>query len=93
MDADFSHDPNEIPNFLQEIEHYDLVLGSRYIPGGGTVNDIQTRANWWVKKQVSVSAFLQHERWNFPVLSPNSQNNFTASFEVDFHPNLDFVRH
>lgn len=35
FDADFSHDPTKIPDFLQKIdEGYDFVLGSRYIPGG-----------------------------------------------------------
>ena len=38
MDADFSHDPRYLPNFLKAIEHADLVIGSRYIPGGGTPN-------------------------------------------------------
>ena len=38
MDADFSHDPIEIVNFLNEIENYDLVLGSRYISGVNVVN-------------------------------------------------------
>jgi dolichol-phosphate mannosyltransferase len=38
MDADFSHDPKEIPNFLNAIEEYDLVLGSRYIKGVNVVN-------------------------------------------------------
>jgi dolichol-phosphate mannosyltransferase len=38
MDADFSHDPNEIPNFLREIKDYDLVLGSRYISGANVAN-------------------------------------------------------
>ena len=33
MDADFSHCPSEIPNFLKAIESADLVLGSRYIEG------------------------------------------------------------
>jgi dolichol-phosphate mannosyltransferase len=33
MDADFSHQPSEIPNFLREAEKADLVLGSRYING------------------------------------------------------------
>ena len=33
MDADFSHDPNELPNFLKAIENADLVLGSRYVQG------------------------------------------------------------
>src|SRR6266513_3932521 len=36
MDADFSHDPRYLPDFLKAIEHADLVIGSRYIPGGGT---------------------------------------------------------
>jgi dolichol-phosphate mannosyltransferase len=36
MDADFSHHPREIPKFLEKLETCDLVLGSRYIPGGGT---------------------------------------------------------
>jgi dolichol-phosphate mannosyltransferase len=39
MDADFSHDPRYLPLFLEEIDRgADLVLGSRYISGGGTVN-------------------------------------------------------
>jgi len=38
MDADLSHDPKEIPNFLREIKEYDLVLGSRYIKGVNVVN-------------------------------------------------------
>ncbi len=38
MDADFSHNPEEIPNFLKEIENNDLVIGSRYICGVNVVN-------------------------------------------------------
>jgi dolichol-phosphate mannosyltransferase len=38
MDADFSHDPRYLPDFLKAIEHADLVIGSRYIPGGDTPN-------------------------------------------------------
>ena len=38
MDADFSHDPRSLPDFLKAIEHADLVIGSRYIPGGKTPN-------------------------------------------------------
>jgi dolichol-phosphate mannosyltransferase len=38
MDADFSHDPRYLPDFLKAIEHADLVIGSRYIHGGGTPN-------------------------------------------------------
>jgi dolichol-phosphate mannosyltransferase len=38
MDADYSHDPKEIRNFLKAIEKYDLVVGSRYIVGVNVVN-------------------------------------------------------
>ncbi len=34
MDADFSHDPAEIPALLDQIRSCDMVIGSRYIPGG-----------------------------------------------------------
>jgi dolichol-phosphate mannosyltransferase len=35
MDADFSHDPADIPRLLAAAADADLVLGSRYVPGGG----------------------------------------------------------
>ncbi len=37
MDADYSHNPKEIPKLLAPVrEGYDLVVGSRYVQGGGT---------------------------------------------------------
>lgn len=38
MDADLSHDPAYLPAMLKALEGADLVLGSRYVPGGGTRN-------------------------------------------------------
>ncbi len=35
MDADFSHDPGYLPALLEASERADLVIGSRYVPGGG----------------------------------------------------------
>jgi dolichol-phosphate mannosyltransferase len=37
MDADFSHDPAHLPQFLEAIQDYDVVLGSRYLHGRVTV--------------------------------------------------------
>ncbi len=34
LDADLSHDPNDLVAFVHEIESADLVIGSRYVPGG-----------------------------------------------------------
>lgn len=44
MDADFSHDPAHLPEFLRTIEHTDLVLGSRYRDGKVTV------VNWPISR-------------------------------------------
>jgi dolichol-phosphate mannosyltransferase len=35
MDADFSHDPADLPRLLEAAQGADLVVGSRYVPGGG----------------------------------------------------------
>jgi dolichol-phosphate mannosyltransferase len=37
MDADFSHDPAHLPQFLEAIREFDVVLGSRYLHGRVTV--------------------------------------------------------
>jgi len=38
MDADFSHNPQYLPQFLKEIDSYDIIIGSRYIKGGRSRN-------------------------------------------------------
>ena len=49
MDADFSHDPAELPTLIAGVSNADLVLGSRYVPGGGVVN--------WPLRRVLLSRF------------------------------------
>jgi dolichol-phosphate mannosyltransferase len=49
LDADLSHDPAVLPVLLErlEVEHADLVIGSRYVPGGSI-------PNWpWVRRALS----------------------------------------
>lgn len=36
MDSDFSHSPDYLPRFLEKIPEYDVIVGSRYVPGGKT---------------------------------------------------------
>lgn len=38
MDADFSHHPRYLEKMLEGLKSSDVVIGSRYVPGGGTVN-------------------------------------------------------
>ncbi len=38
MDCDFSHDPDDVPRLIAAAADFDLVLGSRYVPGGRVAN-------------------------------------------------------
>lgn len=46
IDSDLAHNPSEMPRFLNKIttEEYDVVIGSRYIEGGKTINMPKHRA-------------------------------------------------
>ncbi len=60
MDADGSHRPEDLPKILAEAEHYDLVIGSRWVPGGSVVNwpsyrrYLSTHANRYVRLALGV---------------------------------------
>lgn len=43
MDADFSHHPRYVPDMVRALRDYDLVIGSRYVPGGR----LDERWSWW----------------------------------------------
>jgi dolichol-phosphate mannosyltransferase len=43
MDADGSHQPEQLPGLLSALDHADLVIGSRWIPGGRVMNWPWTR--------------------------------------------------
>ncbi|HUF89546.1 MAG TPA: polyprenol monophosphomannose synthase [Gemmatimonadota bacterium] len=55
MDADFSHDPRHLPDFLAMAEEFDVVIGSRYMRGVTVVNWPMGRlllswlANWYAR--------------------------------------------
>ncbi len=62
MDADFSHAPRFVPDMLRETQNYDLVIGSRYAPGGGTLHCTAPRralsrgANWFARAALGLHA-------------------------------------
>lgn len=56
MDADFSHGPEYIKDFLREIQRHDLVIGSRYINGVNVIN--------WPMSRLLLSYFANvYTRW------------------------------
>lgn len=56
MDADFSHHPRYIPIMLNELENFDMVVGSRYIPGGELKNWSKRRK--WLSRYGNLYAKL-----------------------------------
>ena len=57
MDADFSHDPADVPRLIEAAADADLVLGSRYTPGGGVAGwdwhrRLLSRAGCWYARTV-----------------------------------------
>ena len=61
-------------------------VSKRFIPNGGTITDGGARASVWLSSTVSVSASLQYETWDFPVISATRQSNVATSIEVTFWP-------
>ncbi len=56
MDADFSHKPEAIPDFLEAIKEADLIIGSRYIRGVNVIN--------WPMRRLLLSFFANmYSRW------------------------------
>jgi dolichol-phosphate mannosyltransferase len=72
MDADFSHDPSKIPEMMSKLESCDVVLGSRYIPGGSVAN------NWpqWRKNLSAFANFYARMILGLP------QHDITTGFRI-----------
>ena len=60
MDADFSHNPAYIPRLLEASARYDLVIGSRYVDGGGVRNwGVERKLlSWWANTVARVALGL-----------------------------------
>jgi dolichol-phosphate mannosyltransferase len=63
MDADLSHDPAYLPDLAAALDHYDLVIGSRYLNGVSVVN--------WPLHRIFLSAFANRYIRFITGLSPN----------------------
>jgi hypothetical protein len=61
-------------------------VSQEFIPGGGTLADFGVHADFWIRPDLSVSSFVQYEKWKFPVLANGAQSNVTTSFQLTFRP-------
>ncbi len=61
-------------------------VSREFVPEGGTLTDVSVRANFWARSTFSVSALVQYEEWNFPVIAPTAQTNVTSALQLTFWP-------
>jgi Capsule assembly protein Wzi len=71
------------PRNTLQLGYRHAKVASDFVPGGETING-SVKLDWWMQQDLSVSAFVQYEKWLAPVLSPTSQTNWTSSVEVTF---------
>jgi dolichol-phosphate mannosyltransferase len=96
MDADFSHDPRYLPGMLEAArEGADMVVGSRYVEGGGTVNwgigrQIISRAGSLYARTVLgvgvrdlTSGFICYRRQTLEVLDLGAVQSNGYSFQIE----------
>lgn len=97
MDADLSHDPAEIPNFLNAIINADLVIGSRYIEGVNVVNwplsrlmlsyfaSVYTRLFTGIPIRDTTSGFKCFRREVLEAIDLNSVRSGGYAFQVEMN--------
>jgi Capsule assembly protein Wzi/PAP2 superfamily len=61
-------------------------VANDFIPGGGNITDASVSPNWWIRDNINVTGLLQWERWNYPLLAPTPQTNWTSSVGINFYP-------
>ena len=61
-------------------------VSQAFIPNGGTLTDASVRAEFWPRSSFSLSASVQYEAWNFPVIASTQQSNVTSSIQLSFWP-------
>jgi Capsule assembly protein Wzi len=61
-------------------------VSGNFVPGGETLNDGSVKFDYWFREGLSVSAFVQYEKWLAPILASNPQMNWTSSVEITFWP-------
>jgi hypothetical protein len=74
------------PRSTLQIGYRHAKVSGDFIPFGETFNDGSVKLNWWPRRDLSVSGFLQYEKWLAPLLAPTAQTNWTTSVEVTYWP-------
>jgi dolichol-phosphate mannosyltransferase len=84
MDADFSHNPSYLPQFLEAIGRHDVIIGSRYCDGGGT-------EDWGlVRRMISKGGGIYTRMWTgMKIMDPTAGYR---CYQADVLRKIDFDR-
>ncbi|HYL83012.1 MAG TPA: capsule assembly Wzi family protein, partial [Candidatus Angelobacter sp.] len=61
-------------------------VSQQFVPFGGTLTDGGVRGDFWIHNRISISASVQYEKWNFPVLSPTRETNVSTAIQITYWP-------
>ena len=74
------------PRNSMQFAYRHAKVDSDFIPGGETINDGSVKVNWQVRPDLTLSTFVQYEKWFAPILAPGAQTNWTSSVRIQFTP-------
>ena len=95
MDADLSHDPADIPRFIEKANDHDVVLGSRYVEGGSIENwdffrklisrfgNFYSRSILWVPYRDLTGGFKCYRKAVLASLDLNSLSSLGYNFQIE----------
>jgi dolichol-phosphate mannosyltransferase len=70
LDADFSHPPRFIPDLLAGMDRHDVMIGSRYVPGGGVEGEFGLR------RQLMSWGINTYARWTLGLTSRDNSGSY-----------------
>jgi membrane-associated phospholipid phosphatase len=74
------------PRSSIQLQYRHQKVDGDYLPFGGTLNDGGVKVDLQLKRDVTFSGLVQYEKWNYPVIAPQAQSNWTTSVGVTFWP-------
>jgi hypothetical protein len=74
------------PRTSLQVGYRHAQVASDFVPHGGTLNDGSVKVNWQVRNELTLSAFVQCEKWLVPVLTPETKSNVTTSVQLTYWP-------
>jgi membrane-associated phospholipid phosphatase len=74
-----------------QFTYRDTKVGAAFLPGGGTQSDAGTRLRWQLRRQWSIDAMVQYERWLIPALRTTAQHDVTTRIQLSYTPHMNLM--